>query len=488
MPQPLYDIFISYKRKSLPTANNLYYRLTTRGFSTFFDLEEMRNDNFNVQLLYYIDNAKDVFVIIEEGSLDACNAKDWENDWFCREIAYALEKKKNIIPILIGGYKMPPIDFFPNKLKDLSLKNAPEFNYAYFEAYIDKLIEKEFLISKPNKLNNGISVFKFYSNEDCQILMEGRLVCNLVGMSDKPFYLPIDRKGDYRFKWVNTITNETKVIKEHIDVNEEKDIEIEWKNENQAQPKQVDSLCIPEESSTVIKTFNIKGVEFRMVKVTKGSFYMGSVIPKANSTYIITTDIPNSHTVVISEDYYIGESAITQKLWKAVMEYNPSRFENDDNPVDSVSWDQCQQFIKKLNTILGMNFRLPTEAEWEFAARGGIKSRNYIYSGSNILNEVAWCLENSHGQTHPIKQKKPNELGLYDMSGNIWEWCHDFYDDFKSGIQFDPIGPLQGTKHVYKGGCWCEIEDCRTTMRRAGLHNFYSYGGLGFRLVLKIKE
>lgn len=126
-----YDIFISYKRKSLPTANNPYYRLTTRGYSTFFDLEEMGRDNYNVQLLNFIENAKDVFVILEEGSLGACKKVDWEKDWFCHEIAFALEKKKTIIPILIGGYQMPSEDFFPDRLKELSLKNAPEFNFSF---------------------------------------------------------------------------------------------------------------------------------------------------------------------------------------------------------------------------------------------------------------------------------------------------------------------------------------------------------------------
>ena len=146
-----YDIFISYKRKSLPTANNLYYRLTTRGFSTFLDQEEMGRGNFNVQLLDYIENAKDVFVILEEGSLVGCQQNNWEEkDWFCHEIAFALEKRKNIIPILLNGYKMPSEDFFPDRLKELSLKNAPEFNFAFFEAYLDKLIEKKYLFSNPN--------------------------------------------------------------------------------------------------------------------------------------------------------------------------------------------------------------------------------------------------------------------------------------------------------------------------------------------------
>lgn len=133
MEQTRFDVFVSYKRKSLPTANNLYYRLTTRGYSTFFDLEEMGRDNFDVQILKYIENAKDVFVILEEGSLDGCKNENWEEkDWFCHEIAFALEKKKNIIPILLNGYQIPSIDFFPDKLKELNLKNAPEFNFSFF--------------------------------------------------------------------------------------------------------------------------------------------------------------------------------------------------------------------------------------------------------------------------------------------------------------------------------------------------------------------
>ena len=196
-----YDIFISYKRKSLPTANNLYYRLTTRGYSTFFDLEEMGRDNFNVQLLNYIEEAKDVFVILEEGSLDGCKQDNWEEkDRFCREITFALEKKKNIIPILLNGYQMPSQQFFPDRLKELSLKNTPEFNFSFFEAYLDKLIEKDYLLSKPNLQDKATSVFKFYSSENCQVFKEGKLVCSLEGMSDEPYYLPVPRKEDFRPK------------------------------------------------------------------------------------------------------------------------------------------------------------------------------------------------------------------------------------------------------------------------------------------------
>ena len=226
-----YDIFISYKRKSLPTANNLYYRLTTRGYSTFFDLEEMRRDNFNVQLLKYIESAKDVFVILEEGSLDGCKKENWEEeDWFCHEIAFALEKKKNIIPVRLGDYKMPNEDFFPDRLKELSLKHSPDFSFSFFDAYLDKLIEKKFIISEAHVQNKATSVFKFYSNENCQVFKEGKLVCSLEGMSDEPYYLPVPRKGDYRFRVLNDI-GDTKILNETIDAVEEKNIQVTWNHD-----------------------------------------------------------------------------------------------------------------------------------------------------------------------------------------------------------------------------------------------------------------
>lgn len=478
-----YDIFISYKRKSLATANNLYYRLSTRGYSTFFDLEEMRRDNFNTQLLEYIENAKDVFVILEEGSLDGCKQDNWEEkDWFCHEIAYALERKKNIIPILLYNYQMPSEDSLPDRLKDLTLKHAPEFNFSFFDAYLDKLIKKNYILADPNIQDKTIAVFKFYTNKSCHIFMEGKLVCSLEEMSDEPYYLPVARKGDYRFKAVNTITTEAKIIKAHIDADEEMEIEIEWTYDTSTIEYHNDYH--PTQISPHTKTISVLGVEFRMVIIRKGSFYMGTIFPKSDYSSITKTYTRNSHLVHLSKDYYLGETVVTQKLWYAVMQGNPSRFVNDNSPVDSVSWNDCMQFIMRLNKITGMNFRLPSEAEWEFAARGGIMSQDYLYSGSNCLNEVGWYLENSNNQTHPVKQKAPNELGLYDMSGNVWEWCQDYYDEYDSCIQCDPNGPPQGSYHVYRGGCWCETENCRVTVRKADSADFTSNGGLGLRLAL----
>ena len=171
------------------------------------------------------------------------------------------------------------------------------------------------------------------------------------------------------------------------------------------------------------------------------------------------------HSVTLS-GYYIGKTEVTQVLWEAVMGSNPSRFKGDYLPVENVSWDDCQEFIRKLNSMTGQNFRLPTEAEWEFACRGGNNSRGYKYSGSNNLGSVAWYDGNSGNKTHPVGTKAPNELGIYDMSGNVWEWCADWYGDYSSGAQTNPTGPYGGSNRVYRGGSWnYDVGRCRSSNR-----------------------
>ena len=160
------------------------------------------------------------------------------------------------------------------------------------------------------------------------------------------------------------------------------------------------------------------------------------------------------HSVTLS-DYYIGQTQVTQELWQAVMGSNPSYFTGDNQrPVESVSWDDCQEFIEKLNRLTGKNFRLPTEAEWEYAARGGNKSRGYKYSGSDNPNAVAWYGNNSGSKTHPVAQKQANESDLYDMSGNVYEWCQDWYGDYSSNPQTNPTGSSRGSFRVLRGGSW----------------------------------
>ena len=162
---------------------------------------------------------------------------------------------------------------------------------------------------------------------------------------------------------------------------------------------------------------------------------------------------------------------------------NPSHFSGCDQcPVERVSWEDVQEFLRRLNARTGQNYRLPTEAEWEFAARGGNNSRGYQYAGSNNLGDVAWYKENAGGKTHPVSQKSPNELGLYDMSGNVWEWCQDWFGLYSSSAQTNPTGPSTGSSRIFRGGSWnLDPQSCRVDLRDdydPGIR--YSY--VGFRL------
>ena len=228
------------------------------------------------------------------------------------------------------------------------------------------------------------------------------------------------------------------------------------------------------------ETFTVNGVSFTMIKVDGGTFRMGATSELGGDA---DSDEKPVHSVTLS-DYYIGETEVTQELWKAVMGSNPSDFKGSQNPVEKVSWHDCKEFITKLNRLTGKNFRLPTEAEWEYAARGGNKSKGYKYSGSNTIGNVAWYWENSSSATHNVKTKSPNELGIYDMSGNVLEWCEDWKGDYNSGSQTNPTGPSSGSYRVSRGGSWYDYARfCRVSFRDYG-NPGSGYYSLGLRLCL----
>ena len=233
-------------------------------------------------------------------------------------------------------------------------------------------------------------------------------------------------------------------------------------------------------SSTVSLSAELNKLINNMVYVSGGTFTMGGTSEQGSDAY---DDEKPTHNVTLSS-YYICKYEVTQALWRAVMGSNPSNFKGDNLPVECVSWNDCQTFINRLNSYTGRNFRLPTEAEWEFAARGGNYSRHYKYSGSNYIGDVAWYDDNSGNRTHPVGTKQPNELGLYDMSGNVYEWCSDWYGSYSSYSQSDPTGPNSGSNRVFRGGRWGIFAGfCRSSYRSGytpGNSNYY----LGLRLVL----
>ena len=233
-----------------------------------------------------------------------------------------------------------------------------------------------------------------------------------------------------------------------------------------------------------VLTFTVNGVSFNMMYVEGGTFMMGSEAANAEE------DEKPVHKVTLS-DFYIGETEVTQHLWEKVMgdDNNPSAKKGTNLPVTNITWDECQTFVEKLSEMTGMHFRLPTEAEWEYAARGGQKSKGYTYAGSNAIAEVAWYKENSNDQTHAVGQKQPNELGIYDMTGNVWEYCYDWHSQYTDQTQTNPMGATTGEKRVLRGGCYhYDSKNCTNTNR----HSYYTpdKGGAstGLRIVLEVKK
>ena len=236
----------------------------------------------------------------------------------------------------------------------------------------------------------------------------------------------------------------------------------------------------PESRNRLIQVGN---VQFEMVYVEGGTFRMGATEEQGEDA---ADDEKPVHRVTLSS-YLIGKHEVTQALWEAVMGSNPSHNkQGGDYPVECVSWDDCQEFIGKLNARTGMKFRLPTEAEWEYAARGGNRSKGYKYAGSDNLDEVGWYDENSGFHTHPVGEKKANELGLYDMSGNVFEWCQDWYGDYSSEAQTNPTGLQSGRIRVLRGGGgWNFAGYCRVSGRRSIVPGFRNVD-CGLRLVLSL--
>ena len=258
-----------------------------------------------------------------------------------------------------------------------------------------------------------------------------------------------------------------------------------WRQTKQEEQKRV-ALAEARRNATSNQKIRVGDVEFEMVYVEGGTFTMGATSEQGSDA---ESDERPIHSVTLS-GFHIGKYEVTQGLWREVMGKNPSGNKSgNDYPVENVRWEDCQRFIKRLNNRTGLKFRLPTEAEWEYASRGGKKSRGYKYAGSDNLDEVGWYGDNSDYHTHPVGRKSPNELGLYDMSGNVEEWCQDWYEGYTAGVQTNPVRLQSGKvgSLVQRGGEFaCVASGCRVSNR---IYN-YGPGGrsvcLGLRLALSL--
>jgi len=308
-------------------------------------------------------------------------------------------------------------------------------------------------------------------------------------------YKCTDKDVSSRFFKCSEISESIKTGSVKADSSDSTVVESNGANTKQDKPDTQSERTIIDNSQPQIRTDKL-GIEF--IWVEGGAFDMGSPHDEADRM-----DDELQHKVSVN-GYFMAKYPVTQALWEKVMGSNPSSYSENgsDSPVEMVSWNDCHVFIEKINKQLGSNYRLPTEAEWEFAARGGIKSKGYNYSGSDKIDEAAWYagnrfieieknalfglskkMEIQYLGTHPVGKKKPNELGIYDMSGNVWEWCADWYGYYPTSAQTNPQGPSTGSGRVFRGGSWySRAQFCRSAHRNYDAPHYRSFH-LGFRLV-----
>ena len=519
-----YDIFLSYRRKNadghsnVGTARTFMYVFERHGYEVFFDFKDCTDEYFSDTILPAIRTCQYFVLVLTRGCLERCKDK---GDWLRREIEEAIKYRRKIIPITPDGeFEVWPMDI-PDSMNALSANDGLQITTIHtdsiFEDNMAQLIRNRMNPPQRRKAE-GMENFpklKVKSNLDCVMYVDEEERANI--SANKLEKIPL-KAGEYMLKFESMenkadcieeeyiMPDEDKLKKvdllqikqdrEHREQREREEREREERERQEKERKEREERERKERERQEKERkereererkereargeFEVKGVKFKMVKLEGGTFTMGATKEQGSDAW---DDEEPAHQVTLS-DYYIGEVVVTQELWKSVMGNNPSNWKGDNLPVEKVSWVDVQEFIKKLNGVTGRIFRLPTEAEWEYAARGGKNSKGYKYSGSNSIDEVAWYDGNSGGRTHPVKEKKANELGLYDMCGNVREWCNDWYGKYSSYAQTNPQGHVEVSRRVLRGGDWSHIAGCCRVSYRGCLTPMDRNNRVGFRLVL----
>ncbi|MBR5167061.1 MAG: SUMF1/EgtB/PvdO family nonheme iron enzyme [Salinivirgaceae bacterium] len=342
-------------------------------------------------------------------------------------------------------------------------------------------------------MTNQFPNLKFSTDVDCQIYIDGTLRGEVVTEQIK--MIPL-RQGDYILKFVSLKNSADSYQTRFSMPNAEKLFDIQLK------PIEIDRETKEREIAEKKRQLEEFIESLQMEEVDGGTFWMGAHSNKIKTGFLKSepdTSIPNYdssaepdewpvHQVEVSS-FFIGKFPVTIKIWQTVMGNNPSRYTTPDLPIVSVSWNDCQEFIGKLNALTGKHFRLPTEAEWEYAARGGYRSKGYKYAGSDNADDVAWFEGNSSNERHIVGRKKPNELGLYDMSGNVLEWCQDWYGPYtKEDLQVNPTGPEKGQYRVIRGGCWCYSRMASRVSSRKTMFPGNTSENCGLRLAMSVES
>ena len=494
-----YDIFISYRRDGgFETAKHLNDLLVHDGYTVSFDIDTLREGDFDETLLKRIDVCVDFIVIIDKHTFDRTlnPAFDTKNDWLRIELAYALKLRKNIVPILLSGVDHFPINL-PEDIAEVTTKNGPIYNRYYFDEFYKRL--KTFLHCFPRNAQHGSiknAIVTFHSITDTSIFVDGTHILDIQAGVFVQMQVPL---GEHIFKYVS-IKNPAMSYTEKKSFNEVQNyiVEIKYsriKNVHFNNPfflkclgvagviilivvlisfwPKLNGLIydtkvqdIPTEVDVKYdnNTLYVNGTSYKMINIKGGDFNMGI---KGSQEAI-------KHKVTLS-DYQLGETEVPQFIWETIMNTNPSHHIGNDYPVEQVSWNDCQLFIRRLNALSGQTFRLPTEAEWEYAA-------SHNYSDIHDMGVYAWYAVNSGHWTHSIGMKKPTGMGLKDMFGNVWEWCEDKYAVYAENYEIDPHGPVEGDMRSCRGGgCGSERETCTPTFRSAMMPTEQA-DAVGFRL------
>ena len=460
----MYDVFISYSRKDTAIADKICEALDRNNITYFIDRQGIGGAmEFPAQLADAICNSKIMLYLASKNS--------YKSKFTNAEITFAFNKKEtgSILPYIIDGSNLPATqEFIFSAVTYRNIKDHP----------IDTVLINDLLkLLNKQKPSNPYPDNRNSDSESQQTV--GSVIRKEKNKED----------SNKNIKKLIPFVAAFVVLALVIGLI----IKLSGGNGGTEQPTVEEKY----------ETFAVDGVEFKMVFVEGGTFTMGATSEQGKDAY---DDEYPTHSVTLS-DYYIGETEVTQALWQAVMGSNPSWFKGNNLPVERVSYEDVKTFITKLNEKTGKTFRLPTEAEWEYAARGGKKSKGYKYSGSDNIDDVTWYYENSgdkrlnddtwdpnelirnNCRTHPVKTKAPNELGIYDMSGNVWEWCSDWYGDYSGSSQTNPQGPSNGLYRVYRGGSWDYYTWGWRVSCRGYDGNYISSsedGNVGFRLALAL--
>ena len=449
----MYDVFISYSRKDTAIADKICEALDRNNITYFIDRQGIGGAmEFPAQLADAICNSKIMLYLASKNS--------YKSKFTNAEITFAFNKKEigSILPYIIDGSNLPATqEFIFSAVTYRNIKDHP----------IDTVLINDLLkLLNKQKPSNPYPDNRNSNSESQQTV--GSVIRKEKKKEDS------NKNIKKLIPFVAAFVVLALVI----------GLIVKLSGGNGGTESATEQITETQNNTVAEKyeTFTVNGVSFTMVFVEGGTFTMGATSEQGED---VDNDEFPTHRVTLS-DYYIGETEVTQALWKAIMGSNPSNFKGGNLPVESVSYKDVKTFITKLNRKTGKKFRLPTEAEWEYAARGGNKSKGYKYAGSNTIDDVAWYDDNSNFKTHPVKTKQPNELGIYDMSGNVWEWCSDWYGDYTSEAQTNPQGPSSGSIRVDRGGSWFNYaRDCRASRRDYGnLSNLDI--NLGFRLALAL--